>query len=140
MNFMQGSYGFDLLSVFLILLSFLFNIWYKTRILGSLLVIYVLYRAFSRNIYKRKREYDIFYSYASKFLSKLGIKLPYNSAPLDFRNIDIFINNLKYKFNQKRQFKITKCPYCNQKLRLPRRKGNITVTCKKCLKEFKLRT
>jgi hypothetical protein len=140
MNFMQGSYGFDLLSVFLILLSFLFNIWYKTRILGSLLVLYVLYRAFSKNIYKRKREYDIFYSYASKFLSKLGIKLPYNSTPLDFRNVDIFINNLKYKFNQKRQFKITKCPYCGQKLRLPRGKGNITVTCKKCLKEFKLRT
>jgi len=140
MNFMQGAYGFDSLSTFLIFLSLIFNMWHGTRFLGTLLFIYALFRVFSRNTYKRKKEYDVFYSYASKILSKVGIRLPYNTAPIDFSDIAPLISNLKYKINQKRQFKITKCPNCGQKLRLPRGKGKITVTCKKCLKDFKFKT
>ena len=47
---------------------------------------------------------------------------------------------LKYDINQKIKYKIVSCPNCGQKLRLPRRKGKIIVTCKRCHNEFNLRT
>lgn len=37
-------------------------------------------------------------------------------------------------------FKIIKCPACNTKLRVPRGKGNIKVTCPKCKEGFDLST
>ena len=53
----------------------------------------------------------------------------------------IFIfEKIKFKYTQYRNYKITKCPNCNQKLRLPRGKGKIVVTCKKCLTKFDFRT
>ena len=48
--------------------------------------------------------------------------------------------NIKFKYTQYRNYKITKCPNCKQKLRLPRGKGNIVVTCKKCSTKFDFRT
>ena len=42
--------------------------------------------------------------------------------------------------NQKRQYKIVKCPNCGQKLRLPRGQKKTIVTCKMCRFEFKERT
>ncbi|MPN40899.1 hypothetical protein SDC9_188439 [bioreactor metagenome] len=140
MNYNRRYYGFDLLSIFLFFLSFLLSLWQRTTPLGLFLFIYSTYRVFSKNTYKRQKEYDIFYTYTNKILNKIGIKLPYYIAPLNFNAVNPFINNLRYKINQRRQFKITKCPYCKQKLRLPRGKGKITVTCKTCLKEFKFKT
>ncbi len=140
MNFLQGRYGFDLLSIFLIFLSAIFNIWKLTTPLGFALVIIAFYRAFSRNIFQRKKEYNAFYTHANKIFSKIGINIPYNVNPLNFNNMLRAFDGIKYKLNQNKQYKITKCPYCKQKLRLPKGKGNITVTCKKCMKEFKFRT
>ena len=56
MDFLKGTYGFDLLSIVLILLSFILNVFDITRILGLLILIYAIYRAFSKKIYKRKEE------------------------------------------------------------------------------------
>ena len=54
MNFLKGTYGFDLLSLILVLLSFILNIFDYTRILASIILIYAVYRAFSKKIYKEK--------------------------------------------------------------------------------------
>ena len=54
MNFLKGSYGVDLLSLFLILLSCILNIWDITRIFSIALLIFAFYRAFSKKIYKRR--------------------------------------------------------------------------------------
>ena len=35
---------------------------------------------------------------------------------------------------------VVTCPNCGQKLRLPRRKGKIIATSKRCHNEFRLRT
>ena len=58
MNFLYGAYGFDLLSIFLLILSFIFSFMRHTRILAMILNLIVLYRAFSKNIYKRSSEYN----------------------------------------------------------------------------------
>lgn len=140
MNYMQRYYGIDFLSIFLLILSFLFGLWHRTSSISIILFIYSIFRVFSKDLYKRQKEYDLFYTYANKVLKKLGLQLPYNTIPLNFNFLTSHINNLKYKISQSKNFKITKCPYCGQKLRLPRGKGKITVTCKKCLRDFKYKT
>ena len=87
MNFLKGSYGVDLLSLFLILLSCILNIWDITRIFSIALLIFAFYRAFSKKIYKRREEYNIFYTYTNKLLSKFGKSLPYNIPLYDLNNI-----------------------------------------------------
>lgn len=71
-----------------------------------------IYRALSRNIAKRQEE-------NRKFLQKTS----------RFRNSKESWQN---KAEQKRQFKIFKCPGCGVKLRVPRGKGKIRVTCRQC--------
>lgn len=71
-----------------------------------------IYRALSRNIAKRQEE-------NRKFLQKTG----------RFRNAK---ESWQTKAEQKRQFKIFKCPSCGVKLRVPRGKGKIRVTCRQC--------
>ncbi|MDU4952277.1 MULTISPECIES: hypothetical protein [Clostridium] len=140
MNFLYGAYGFDLLSIFLLILSFIFSFMRHTRILAMILNLIVLYRAFSKNIYKRSSELNKFTNLLNKVLSKFGRKLPDNFPRATLDGIPRLFNELKYSFNQKIKFKIVVCPRCNQKLRLPRGKKNIIVTCRKCSYEFKART
>jgi hypothetical protein len=89
---------------------------------------------------KRKNEYNIFYTYVNKLLNKFGKSLPYNLPVYDLNNLYYISENIKLKYNEYRKYKITKCPNCKQKLRLPRGKGEIIVTCKRCSVKFDLRT
>lgn len=140
MKFLQGTYGFDLLSLVLILFSSILNIFDLTRILGAVVLIYALYRGFSKKIYKRKEEYNIFFTYSNKLLNKFGKSIPYNLPIYDLNNFSKIFETIKTKYIEYRKYKITKCPTCKQKLRLPRGKGKIVVTCKKCLTKFDFRT
>lgn len=140
MNFLNDSYGLDLLSIFLILVSSFFNLFYFTRIIASIILILALYRVFSRNISKRNQELKSFCIHANKFLGKFNRALPNNLRIFHFSDLAPIFSKVSSWFNEKKDFKIVKCPRCNQKLRLPRHKGRITVTCKRCLHEFKLKT
>jgi len=100
MNFFNESYGIDLFSLFLILVSSILNLFSITRLLAGVILFYALYRVFSRNVEKREQEHRKFCMYANRFLS-----------------------NFKRWFNEKKNYKIVKCPKCGQKLRLPRGKG-----------------
>lgn len=140
MNFLYGAYGFDLLSIFLLILSFLFSFMRQTKIIAMILNIIVLYRAFSKNTYKRSLELTKFTNIANKILGKFGRKLPDNFPRATLDGIPRLFNELKYSLNQKIKFKIIVCPRCGQKLRLPRGKKKIVVTCRKCSYEFKART
>lgn len=95
---------------------------------------------FQKKIYKRKEEYNVFYTYTNKLLNKFGKSIPYNLQNYDLNNISFLFGRIKQKYTQFRDYKITKCPNCGQKLRLPRRKGKIVVTCKKCSTKFDFRT
>ena len=140
MNFFKNTYGFDMFSVFLILLSGIFNIWDFTRYLGLAILLVAIYRAFSKDIYRRKMELNKFTSYANKLLGKFGKKLPSSVPNLDLNSLSVAINQIKLSMAQKRKYKIIKCPSCKQKLRLPRKRGKIVVTCKKCSNKFDSRT
>lgn len=122
-KFMTGRRGADELSLALlvagIVLSMLGSI-FRLGILNLLsLALYVLalYRMFSRNIEKRYAENVKFKGAWSGFSS--GAKQ--------------FINRTK----NMRKYKYFKCPECHSRLRLPRKVGEVTVTCGKCHHAFK---
>ena len=140
MKFLQGIYGIDLLSLILLLIASLFNLSRYTSIIGFALVIISLLRMLSKNIAKRQAENNSLINFLNKPLSKFGLRIPYNSQPIDFTSFSYAYQVLKNKFNQRKTYKITSCPKCGQKLRLPRKKGKIVVTCKRCLHKFDFRT
>lgn len=119
-NFFVGGYGWDKLSYFLAVLGAVLLIFKYSLIIGLLLIGYSVWRVFSRDFDSRRREGIAF----ELFLQR--IKNKYNS----------FIKKNKRDKN----YVVVKCPKCSQKLRLPRKKGNIVVTCKSCRFEFKMRT
>ena len=121
-RFMQGRYGADQLSRFLTavcLILVILNIFIHSSILVCLvlaILAYCYYRMFSRDYNRR-------YAENQKFLT--------------------WQNKLKYKWNtwkrdmaDRKTHHIYKCPNCGQKIRVPRGKGKIIVTCPKCRTEF----
>ena len=77
-------------------------------------------RAFSKNIYVRRMENDKIVSVVNK------IKRNYK------RNLTQFKNRKEYKY--------IKCDNCHQKMRVPRGKGKIKVTCPKCKYQMEVRS
>ena len=121
-RFMMGRYGMDDFSKLMIGIAVIFwiaNMFIGSRILYSLsmlLMFYVYYRMFSRNIQKRYKENQKFLSIKTKFLS--WFKRGNSNTP------------------QSKTHRIYKCPTCKQKIRVPRGKGRILITCPKCKTEF----
>lgn len=115
-RFMMGRYGTDdfskFLSIIVIILCvidilFIDSLAYYLCTLA--LISYLYFRMFSRNINKRYRENQLY----------LTIK-----------------NRITRKWRQRKTHHIYKCPTCRQKIRIPRGKGRICITCPKCKTEF----
>ena len=140
MNYYNSTYGLDILSLILILISSIFNCFPRTRFIAIVIMVYALYRCLSTYIMKRNGELQKFYSIMDKVFMKFNKRFPKNLPVFHFKDLSPIFNNIKYKFTQRTKFKIVSCPKCGQKLRLPRKKGHITVTCKKCKHEFKMKT
>lgn len=118
-----GRRGADQLSLALLVLGlFLSMLTSVTRIglfylIGLVAYGFSIYRMFSRKIEKR-------YAENMKFL-----KL-WNGWRSSLRQ---FVNRMK----NMRQYKYYKCPQCRAWLRLPRKVGEVTVTCGNCHSTFK---
>jgi DNA-directed RNA polymerase subunit RPC12/RpoP len=120
-RFMQGRYGNDALNQFLVViillclgLSFFFgNIFYVIGLVG---LFYMYFRMFSKNIAKRSTE---------------------NQAYLKVYDKIRFSLQKRFHFlKQSKTHHIYKCPTCQQKIRVPRGKGRISIHCPKCGNEF----
>ncbi len=117
-RFMYGRYGVDKLSKHLVwvglvvgLLSMLFG-GSLLYLFSLVLFIYSYFRIFSKNTTKRYRELCSY----ERFLAKI------KNGPATW----------KKEATQRKQYKIFKCPSCNQKLRIPRGHGRVEIRCKKC--------
>ncbi len=126
-KFMYGRYGIDELSIFLVVSSLIFMALGRIfsgllifTVLSDVLIVVYLFRIFSKNIARRSIE-------NSRYLS-IKNKLVYS------------VNKKRSNVIEMKDYKILKCPECGQKLRVPRKKGKITVTCSKCKKEFKAKS
>ena len=121
-RFMAGRYGNDQLNQFIFIVAIISMVLeiitrqslFYTVTLVLLILAYV--RVFSRNINKRYEE-------NMKFLQKK----------------DAILNKFrkqKYYAAQRRNFHIYTCPQCKQKIRIPKGKGKISITCPKCRTSF----
>lgn len=120
-RFMQGRYGNDKLNRFLMVLTFIFFIlsMFTTPALyfvGFVALIYCYFRMLSKNTYKRAAENRIYLQYEYKAKN--------------------FFNQFKKNMEQRKTHHIYKCTSCKQKIRVPRGKGRIEITCPKCRTTF----
>lgn len=116
-NMLKDSYGVDKLTIIQCLFGLLFSFSKYTLPLGLVFVVFGILRIFSKNKYKRYQELAVF----ENFILKLKQRFYSNKASVE----------------QRKNYKIFKCPNCSQKLRVPRKQGKVTITCKKCGNEFK---
>ncbi|MCC8068005.1 MAG: hypothetical protein LIO94_13030 [Clostridiales bacterium] len=121
-EFMSGRYGTDDLSKFMLavcLVLLVVNLFTNQPLIYFLeLVILVLiyYRKFSSNYVKRSEE---------------------NEKYLDIvQDIRGRFQKAGRRASQSKDYHIYKCPSCGQKIRIPRGKGKICITCPKCHTEF----
>lgn len=146
---MQGRYGADKFGQFLsgvILVLIVLEMFLRMPVLwwiSLLLLVYMYFRMFSRNIAKRYRENQKYLEATAKLRSS-GFGRSVGSF---FGKLGAQIRRLSYKAACDREqrkknagFHIYKCPQCGQKIRIPKGKGKIMVRCPKCGKEFKKRS
>lgn len=109
-----GRNGPDQLSLVLLILAMVLSFvpWTYMFIISLALVGLALWRMFSRNIEARRKE--------NFMLMKL------------VNNIKAWYYRTNAKRQQRKQYKIFKCPKCGQKLRVPRGKGKVSIKCSKC--------
>ncbi len=141
-NYINGRYGLDSFSKFL-LIACIPLILIKSYILALVFVGYSVFRTLSKDFQKRQKEEMAYRTFIGTLKYRLG-GLKYRLSKYFNKGILLKVKNKYYKTlkkaEQRKTFVIVKCPECKQKLRLPRGKGNLTVTCKMCKYEFKKRT
>lgn len=145
-RFMQGRNGVDALSKFLNRLSFVFLIlaiicsilamgfsshamkavvvfrilYFVLYAIGFALLIWCNIRVFSRNVAKRQKE-------NTRFLYQK-------------QKVRRFFENKKQEWKDRKTYRYFKCPKCGQRMRAPRSKGKIRVTCRNCANVFLTKT
>ncbi|MDD3026795.1 MAG: hypothetical protein PHI41_01870 [Erysipelotrichaceae bacterium] len=125
MRFLYGRYGNDLFNSFLIGLAltlaimnlFVNSSWLFYPSYG--LMLYSLFRSFSRKYQNRRQELNWF----------LKISLPIREW---LRMVGLQLKN--------RDFRYYRCKQCRQLTRVPKGRGKIAITCPRCGNKFSKRT
>lgn len=125
-RFMQGRYGVDQLSqclTWVAMVLVILDLFVRSNTLsalGMLCLIYAYYRIFSRKYEKRQAEN----SWYLKHTYKLRM---YFLKQKDYAKI-------------RKNYHIYTCSKCKQKIKIPKGKGKIMVTCPKCKHQFQRRS
>lgn len=122
MKFMQGRYGADQFSRFLCAVSMALliismfsrhSVWF---ILAVAVLGYTYFRMFSKNITKR-------YGENQKYLAATA-------------TVRRSFAKKKSEMAQRKTHHIYRCPGCRQKIRVPKGRGRIEISCPKCREKF----
>lgn len=126
-RFMYGRNGFDHYSRFLVyaavgllVLDLIFGgigIFYGV---GVALMVYAYFRVFSKKLEKRRAENTKYLQWSSRFTG-------------EFRN-------WRERRRMRKDYCFFRCPSCRTMLRVPRGKGKIRLTCRKCGNAFERKT
>jgi predicted membrane protein len=136
-RFMIGRNGTDALAKFFLIVSLI--LWIITMfthnaiiyILAVAALIYSYFRIMSRNIQKRYYENQKYLQMTAgirSFVTGLVSKSSYQRS------------KAAYDREQRKMYRIFYCPACKQKIRVPKGKGKICITCPKCKMDFLKRT
>ena len=125
-NFMIGRYGPDQFYMFLFVTALIFSI--AASITGIfifswvsfVLLIWAMFRCFSKNIYKRRAENDKFLRFWWPIRQKIA--------------------KWWQRVRASKTHRFFKCPACRNMLRVPKGKGKIQITCPKCGERFVKKT
>lgn len=129
-QFMQGRYGVDSFSKFLlwvavacILLSAVFRNRAREifNLFGWAVLVFTYYRMLSKNYAQRSSENQSYLRFVGR------IKSFFQGGKTAGRGAD-------------KTHKVFKCPTCGQKARVPRGKGMIEIDCPRCHTKFRKRT
>lgn len=124
-RFMYGRYGNDQFSKFLLIATLVCVVlsWFfggavssVLYILGLASLIFCYVRMFSKNIYKRQQE-NAWYLRRQKAVTG-------------------WFRSVKERWQQRKDYKFFRCPSCHALLRVPKGKGKIQLTCRKCGNRF----
>ncbi len=121
-RFMYGRNGVDQLNMLILTLSVVILFLASVLNLPWLRLVYYigvflgLYRIFSRDSFKRRRENQM-------LLQKT-------------RAVKSWLRVQKRIVQERKTHRHFKCPNCKQRLRVPAGKGKITITCSKCGEKF----
>ena len=123
---LYGRYGMDELDKFLwalVMIMLIVNLFVPNLILTAvmLVTIILMYARFFSKRYDRRRAENSTY-----------LKL---SGP--FRRT---FSTLYLRIRDRKSYRYYYCPDCRQRLRVPKGKGMITITCPKCHKKFDARS
>ena len=121
-RFLQGRNGVDEMSIFLIVMSLVLYLisllldGFFLSLISAGLLIYSYFRVFSKNIGARQAENQRYLAERERLRFKL--------------------QSLKVRMGLHRTHKYLKCHNCKKKMRVPRGKGKIEVTCPHCGERF----
>ena len=121
-QFMRGRYGYDELGRTTMWLSLILLAAYVVTdvtvllVLALALLVFTDFRLFSRNIARRSEENRKFLK-RTAFISRKFLRV-------------------RGDLHDRRHNHIYRCPNCRQKIRIPKGKGNISITCPRCHIEF----
>ncbi len=122
----MGRYGPDQFNLALVIASFILSLfgtltgWGLLSLLAWLGMVFCLFRFLSRNLEKRRSENDWFIRWFWPIRTKLL--------------------NRWTELKTMREYKYFSCPACKTRLRVPRGKGKVRVTCRKCGERFERKT
>jgi uncharacterized protein YggT (Ycf19 family) len=124
-KFMYGRYGLDDLYKFLFelyIVLLIINLFLKSKILNLIsifIVFYMFFRFFSKKIYARSNENQLFLKIKKKILKPFRvIKMNINDKNHIYKKCSKCGTILKLPLQSKAGFKKAKCPKCNKKVRL----------------------
>lgn len=122
---MYGRCGTDQFSRFLLILTLTLIVlsWFFNGVIQSIFsllsivsLVYCYYRILSKDIYKRQKENAWYLKKERAFFA--------------------WFRSLKDRWIQRKDYKFFRCPSCRTLLRVPKGKGKILLTCRKCGNRF----
>ncbi len=121
-SFLYGRNGLDnlakhvyIVGIVLMLVNMFFN-FYPLSVITTALLLYSIYRMFSKDIVRRRAENEKYVT----FLYKQKMKW----------------QRFQKRYGERHIYRYYKCKNCKQTVRVPRGKGKIEITCPKCKYKF----
>lgn len=123
-RWMYGRYGYDELNKFLsitaIVLILLSLFVPAFNFIALLLLLWAMFRTYSKNLENRRQERDAYLKVAGK--------------------VKQFFKLRKNMWRDRNTHRYYKCPSCNAYLRVPKGKGKIEISCPKCRNKITRKT
>lgn len=125
-RYLRKSHGLDRLSQHLYYLSitiFVFSLFTTSQFLRALALIGLfisLFRTLSQKHYQRAKENNLYTKYYNRVLARVKV---------------FFLNIRHFKTH-----KYIVCKSCNQQLRIPKKQGEVRVTCPRCRNRFDVKS